>query len=193
MSEDRTQLVSALQRAIDSGGHVRVRYFAGSSPGAERVLSPITLTERHITAKPAGQYQVKRFLLEEIELVIDGQPSKRLPVDPSSAFPDMLALGQHVASLLRALGWHVVATPFEISVHRRRKNGIPLKASELTMSFTERETRKECDIEGNLTETTFSRSRPYSINGVAFSDFAKAQVRMNELATALTNRHRTTP
>lgn len=188
MSEARMELVAALQRAIDAGSSVRVRYFAGSTRGAERDLSPITLTETHITAKPAGQYQVKRFLLEEIELAVDGQPSKRLPVGPSVVFPDMLALGQHVTNLLSALGWHVVATPFEISVHRRRKNGIPLKASELTMSFTAIDTRAECDSDGNLIETIFNRSRPYSVNGVAFSDFAKAQLRMNELATALTNR-----
>jgi hypothetical protein len=188
MSEARMELVAALQRAIDAGSSVRVRYFAGSTPGAERVLSPATLTATHLTATPAGQFQVKRFLLEEIELVIDGQPSKRLPVGTSVVFPDMSALGQHVTNLLSSLGWHVVATPLEISVHRRRKNGSPLKASELTMSFTELDTRAECDSEGNLIETTFTRSRPYSVNGIAFSDFAKAQLRMNELVTALTNR-----
>ena len=188
MTEAGSELADALQRAIDDGGSLRVRYFAGSSPGAERVLSPITLTETHVMAKPAGQYQVKRFLLNELELVIDGQPSKRLPVSAPVVYPDMLALGQHVTSLLTGLGWHVVVTPFEISVHRRRKNGIPLKASELTMTFIEFDTRSDWDDDGNLMEGTFPRSRPYTVSGIAFSDFVKAQARMSELATALTNR-----
>ena len=189
MSESRIELLDSLRRAIEAGSSVRVRYFGGSAPGVERVLSPITLTDTHMTARPAGQHQVKRFILDETELVVEGQPSKHLRAKPPVVFPDMLALGLYVTDLLSTLGWHVVATPFDISVHQRRKNGIPLKSSELTMSFMQVDTRFECDMEGTLIETPFQRARPYTVNGIAFSDFLKAQARMTELATALTNRN----
>jgi len=55
------------------------------------------------------------------------------------------------------------------------------------MSFRETDTRQEYDADLNMIETTFRRSRPFSVNGIAFSDFAKAQFRMCELATSLTN------
>ncbi|HNY48568.1 MAG TPA: hypothetical protein PKN64_16550, partial [Casimicrobium sp.] len=135
MTDDAAELVAAVTRAIEEGSSVRVRYFAGSSPGAERVLSPITLTDVHITAKPAGQYQAKRYLLAELELVVDGKPSARPPVRPPVIFSDMASLGEHITNLLGGLGWHVAATPSDITVHRRRKNGTPLKGAELVMSF----------------------------------------------------------
>lgn len=68
-------ILEALLKAVERDESLRVRYFGGSSPGSERELMPISIKDGKVRARCLSSGETKTFLIEKMELVIDGVPS----------------------------------------------------------------------------------------------------------------------
>ena len=62
----------ALLEAIENGKPLRVRYFGGSSPGAERELQPLAVNDGKVRARCIPSGETKTFVVEKMELAVEG-------------------------------------------------------------------------------------------------------------------------
>ena len=68
--------VDRVKQAIHSGETVRVRYFGGSMPGAERLIKPIVVSGESVRAHCLQSGETKVFKLAMLEEVREGIPSE---------------------------------------------------------------------------------------------------------------------
>ena len=61
-------ILDSLQEAIQSGHSLKVRYFGGSTPGAERELFPLSIANGKVRARCVVTQQAKTFVIEKMEL-----------------------------------------------------------------------------------------------------------------------------
>ena len=182
----------ALLEAIENGKPLRVRYFGGSSPGAERELQPLAVKDGKVRARCIPSGETKTFVVEKMELAVEGVPSElagTLPAPPTIyASVDEFVI--HQSAYLQQLGWVVQREGETISLHRTFKNGKLIKTPDASLQFE----AVTCDLvfDGeNFIETNHrERSRPWIVHATnqttkTLGDFGKAQLVFLEFAKSL--------
>lgn len=166
------ETTAALNLAINAGEVLCIRYHGGSQPGAARDISPISIDGPKVRARCYTSNAVKLFVIDKIEICSGHHPDNVPAWDPTTKtkyqFASLTELHQVIADELHTLGWHVEHNDDFISLHRRWKNGKPLKGSEVSITYSEfvEEEHADLDEDGNLIyHETYKRrnARPYSV------------------------------
>lgn len=185
----------AILKAIENGGSIRVRYFGGSSPGAERELHPLSLKDGKVRARCIPSGETKTFLLEKMELAAEGVPSvlaSTLPPPPTVCS----SVGEFAAchtNNLQQLGWVVQRDGEAISLHRTFKNGKLIKTPDVSLDFEAIAYDLVSDCQEFVETNPRDRSRPWVLRAKdhatkTFGDFGKAQLAFLESAKSLAPR-----
>jgi hypothetical protein len=159
-----------LQEAARTGEVLKVKYHGGSQPGAIREIAPISIKEGLLWAKCFNSNAVKCFSLGKIE-ILEGESTSALsawqPVAVSIPHYDSLAvLLEKCRDRLGDLGWHVEYSTNCLSVHRRFKNGKPLKGPDVSLDFEEYAYDLVVGLDGELHEQNERRrERPWVVRG----------------------------
>ena len=190
---DAAMVEDVLHQAIAEGKPVTVRYFGGSNPGAERDIQPLSIKGDKLRALCMSSGETKAFLLEKIEIVLDGVPSEMINgyVSPPPTFPTLAEFAESYTAQLQALEWCVVSEEGKLSLYRIQKNGQVLKSPDVSLSFVRDTYDSLVDLD---TWTTYEanhreRSRPWVVAAKrettkAYSDHMKAQRVFLDLATS---------
>lgn len=137
----------------------------------------------------------KTFMIEKMEEVIDGVPSVMavtLPVTPLT-FPTLKEFTAHYFDEFIQQGWFVQQNEECLSLHRKRKNGTPLKGADVGICYEATTIDLVFNFNGkNLVEEEIlhDRVRPWSVWGKnkttrSFGDIVKAQRAFLEYAQTL--------
>lgn len=180
---------NALLEAIENGKSLRVRYFGGSSPGDERELHPLSLKDGKVRARCIPSGETKTFVVEKMELVVDGVPSElasTLPA-PSLLYPSIDEFIHHQSAYLQQMGWVVEREGEAVSLHRTFKNGKLIKTPDVSLNFEAVTYDLVFDGEKVIEANHRERSRPWIVSATkqttkTFGDFEKAQLAFLEFA-----------
>lgn len=159
-----------LRQAIASGEVVKVIYHGGSQPGSMREIAPMTIKNGHVSARCYTSNAVKSFALEKL-VVVDGEalhPAKEWraslfsPKQYASIFD---VLEKHKSALLQ-FGWHIENDQSHLSLHRKFKNGTPLKGSDVSLDYEEYSYDSVMGLDGQSRKENFrKRHRPWTVRG----------------------------
>lgn len=185
-------LTEKLLNAASAGEVLRVRYFGGSNPGAERQLRPIAIADGKVRALCLQSGETKLFVIKKMEEVLEGVPSAMaaaIPVVPTT-FPTVDEFVERYRLEFEAQGWVVRHELQAVSLHRTFKNGKLIQTPDVDLSF-EAQTydavfRGEKIIEANHRV----RSRPWIVRGKkqttkTFTEIGKAELAFLDLAKQL--------
>ncbi len=185
-------ILDDLLKAIENGEPLRVRYFGGSSPGSERELQPLSVKDGKVRALCTLSGETKTFVVEKMELVIEGVASAlaaTLP-PPVSLYPTVDEFAANHAASFQEQGWVVLHEGQSLSLHRTFKNGKLIQNPDVALQFEAVTHDLVFDGEQVLEANHRDRSRPWIVraknqNTKTFGDFGKAQVAFLEFAKAL--------
>ncbi len=175
-------LTEKLLNAARAGELFRVRYFGGSTPGAERQLRPISVEDGKVRALCMLSGETKSFVIAKMEEVIQCVPSARaMPLsDTAATFESVEEILLHHQSALESQGWVVQVDGKSVSLHRTFKNGKLVQAPDVALSFESETYDSVFDGEQVVEANRRERSRPWTLHGKnkttkTFTDLAKAQ------------------
>ena len=185
-------ITEALEKAIDNGTSLRVRYFGGSTPGGEREIQPISVKDGKVRARCLLSGETKTFVIEKMELVVDGIPSQLASTMPPPAitYESVEEFFTNQAAELQALGWVVQHEGETISLHRTFKNGKLIQTPDVELRYEAIAYDLVFDGE-QITEANHrERSRPWVVSAKkqttkTYGDFGKAQITFLEFAKSL--------
>lgn len=185
-------ILDDLLKAIENGDPLRVRYFGGSSPGSERELQPLSVKDGKVRALCTLSGETKTFVVEKMELVIDGVASAlaaTLPA-PVPLYPTVEEFVANQSTLFQELGWAILHEGQALSLHRTFKNGKLIQSPDVALQFEAVTHDLVFDGEQLLEANHRERSRPWIIraknqNTKTFGDFGKAQVTFLDFAKSL--------
>ena len=185
-------IFDALLNAIENGKSLHVRYFGGSSPGSERELQPISLKDGKVRAHCLSSGETKTFIVEKMELVIEGVPSVLAGSFPTP-LPVYASVDEFVnyqLAYLQKLWWAVVREGQSVSLHRTFKNGKLTQTPDVSLQFEAIVYDLIFNGEEVVEANHRDRSRPWVVhatnqNTKTFGDFGKAQLTFVEFAKAL--------
>ena len=185
-------ILDDLLKAIENGEPLRVRYFGGSSPGSERELQPLSVKDGKVRALCTLSGETKTFVVEKMELVIDGVASAlaaTLPA-PVPLYPTVEEFVANQSTLFQELGWATLHEGQALSLHRMFKNGKLIQSPDVALQFEAVTHDLVFDGERVLEANHRERSRPWIVraknqNTKTFGDFGKAQVTFLEFAKSL--------
>jgi predicted DNA-binding transcriptional regulator YafY len=130
-----------LQEAIRSGEVLKVKYHGGSQPGSIRDIAPISVKSGKVRALCYTSNAVKTFSIDKIEILEGSAAQKEATWDINKEnivnYVSLEQLWNEKLSELESLGWHVEYNETTLSLHRRFKNGKPLKGSDVSINFEE--------------------------------------------------------
>ncbi|MGL4768223.1 MAG: hypothetical protein ACRCV6_09140 [Formosimonas sp.] len=182
----------AILKAIYSGGGIRVRYFGGSFPGAERELRPLSLKDGKVRAHCILTGETKTFLLKKMELAAEGVPSVLAGTlsAPPTICPSVEEFATCHTNNLQRLGWAVQSDGEAISLHRTLKNGKLIKTYDVSLNFEAITYDLVFDGEKVVETNHRERLRPWVLSATnhttkTFGHFAKAQLAFLEAAKSL--------
>lgn len=185
-------IAEALENAIDNGATLRVRYFGGSSPGGEREIQPISVKDGKVRARCLLSGETKTFVVEKMELVVEGSPSilaSTLP-PPVVTYESVDDFFANQTTALQALGWIVQREGESISLHRAFKNGKVIQTPDVALQYEATASDLVFDGEEIFETNHRDRARPWIVRAKkqttkTYGDFAKAQVTFLEFAKSL--------
>lgn len=185
-------ILDELNKAIESGTPLRVRYFGGSSPGSERELQPLSVKDGKVRAVCALSGSTKTFDVEKMELVVDGVASARaepVPV-PVSVYATVDEFAASYNASFQQQGWGIRHEGQSLSLHRVFKNGKVIQNPDVALTFEDVAHDLVFDGEQIVEANHRARSRPWILRTKnqttkTFGDLAKAQVAFLESAKAL--------
>jgi hypothetical protein len=132
-----------LQEAIDGGEVLKIKYHGGSQPGTVRQISPISISKDKVRARCLNSNAVKTFVIDKIEVCDRNDHNNETQWDPAKKsevkYGSFAAFCGLHRSELESLGWHVNSDANFISLHRRFKNGKPLKGSDVSLDYSDYE------------------------------------------------------
>lgn len=158
-----------LKEAIGTGEILKVIYQGGSQPGSLREISPISIKDGKVRARCFSSNAVKLFVLEKIEIVEsegEREADKWQPgLKPTAHYQSIRTLLEEKRDFLASLGWYIENDSASLSLHRRFKNGKPLKGSDVSLDYEE----YTCDLvagDGEVhEENRRKRQRPWTVRG----------------------------
>ncbi len=159
-----------LREAIESGEVLKVVYNGGSQPGAMREMAPISIKNGKVRARCFTSNAVKSFVIEKITVLQEENDLTPVEWNPEAqqiirydSIPDLLKKEKDV---LTDLGWHVESDDSRLSLHRRFKNGNPMKGSDASLDYEEFTYDLVVGLDGELhEENRRKRQRPWSVRG----------------------------
>jgi len=159
-----------LLEAIQSGEVVKIIYHGGSQPGTLRDIAPISIKNGKVRARCLLSNTTKMFVVDKIEIAeseIHPEATEwQLGAEPSQQYDDISCLLNKKRDFLIGLGWHIEASPDSLSLHRCRKNGSPLKGSDVSLNYEEYTYDLMADEDGNLHKENWrKRQRPWTVRG----------------------------
>lgn len=177
--------VERIEKAIYSGETLRVRYFGGSNPGAERLIKPIAVAGDGVQARCLQTGETKSFKLGKLEEVQDGVPSELAktyvpPAPASPAFETVQTFASACEAEVEALGWVPQLESERFSLHRRFKSGKPMKGSDVSISYESTTYDLVFDGENTVEMNHRPRERPWIVAATkqttkTFASAARAQ------------------
>lgn len=166
---------AAIKRAIENGEVLKVRYHGGSHPGVAREIAPQNIiSDELIHAWCYFTNETKTFSFAKLELLdptTDVKAGDWFNVPPASApIPNYQSLDDVMKKHKQEFeseGWHIERKDDSVSLHRVRKNGTPLKSSDVSLDFTEFASEAVYDpITEQVNEVvTGKRTRPWTVRG----------------------------
>ena len=185
-------ITEALENAIDNGASLRVRYFGGSTPGGERDIQPISVKDGKVRARCLLSGETKTFVIEKMELVVEGEPSQLASAMPPPVvtYESVDEFFAHQTAALQALGWVVHHEGETISLHRTFKNGKLIQTPDVSLRYEAIAYDLVFDGEQVIEANHRERSRPWVISAKkqttkTYGDFGKAQISFLEFAKSL--------
>jgi hypothetical protein len=185
-------LSEKLMDAAKTGEVMRVRYFGGSTPGAERQLRPIAVADGKLRALCLQSGETKSFVIEKLEEVLEGVPSAMAAsFSPApTTFPCVEKFVAYYRPDFEAQGWVVRHHQQAVSLHRTFKNGKLIQTPDIDLSFEAETYDAVFDGEQIVEANRRERSRPWIVRGKnkttkTFTDLEKAEVGFLELARQL--------
>lgn len=184
--------LSTILNAIENVQTLRIRYFGGSSPGSERELIPVSVNDGKVRAVCMPSRETKTFVLEKMEIVVDGVKSTL-----ETRFPPAAALCESISEFVAAnqprwqqIGWTVNQGEQSLSLHRSFKNGKVMQTPDVELTYEAIQFDLVFDGEKTIEANHRPRSRPWVIRAKnsttkTFGDFGRAQIAVAELATSL--------
>lgn len=171
MKEDTvSKTEERLWEAIKTGEVLGVIYHGGSQPGTLREISPISIKGGKVRARCFSSQTVKLFDIEKITIVdeekqheVSEWQSNAKPLQHYKSIADLLEKDEE---LLTRLGWHIESGKEFLSLHRRFKNGKPLKGSDVSLCYEEYTYDLVVDINGEEHKENWrKRVRPWTVRG----------------------------
>ena len=159
-----------LQKAISSGESIEIIYHGGSQPGTNRTISPISLNNDKVRARCHSSNAVKTFIINKMT-VVNGNEATESPkwstdfkaVPRHTSLSDILET--NINSLIN-LGWHINSDENSITLHRRFKNGNPMKGSDVSLNYDEFSYDVVMNEDGEYeTENKRKSTRPWCVRG----------------------------
>jgi predicted DNA-binding transcriptional regulator YafY len=133
-------MIDKLREAIETGKTLNIRYFGGSTPGAERQIIPLKIDGNLVRARCSATGETKNFRIDRIELLSDGTPSAVAAqiniTAPPTTFTSLTEFAEYYQKTLHSIGWVVQHTDHALSLHRTRQNGTILKSFDIEISYT---------------------------------------------------------
>jgi hypothetical protein len=167
---------SRLVEATESGEVVKIRYHGGSQPGALREIAPISVSDGKVRARCFESGAIKLFTADRIEIVDSSREGERWSQDKfeSAEYLSLSQLLDNLEQTLRDLGLHLEASldgdEQWLTLHRCFKNGKPLKAWDVALTYEKYAYDMVIDWESNDYEVeatpkiTGERQRPWSVS-----------------------------
>ncbi len=160
-----------LRKAVKDSEVLKIVYNGGSQPGTMREIAPISIKNGKIWAHCFMSNAVKLFIIEKITVLQKETDTIEFKWNP----PDV-KLVTHYESIrdilekkkdtLTDFGWHVESNDICISLHRRFKNGKPIKGSDVSLHYEEFICGLAFGLDGELHEGNMQkRKRPWSVAG----------------------------
>ena len=159
-----------LQEAIDAAEIVRIIYNGGSQPGTLRDIAPMSISNGKVRARCINSNTVKSFMVELIQ-VVDGKENPKTTewspnAKPTTQYEFLSEVLEKEKNLLSGLGWHIENDRNRISLHRRFKNGNPMKGSDVSLDYEAFTYDSVLGPDGELhEENRRKRQRPWSVRG----------------------------
>lgn len=159
-----------LREAIAAGEVLKIIYQGGSQPGAAREIAPMGIHGNKVMARCFTSNAIKEFNLEKIK-ILDGDTETqtetwRVGASAVERYNSLETFLEESKSLLVDLGWHVEHTDASVSLHRRKKNGTPLKGYDVWILYEEYAYDSVLGLDGQVhKENLRKRQRPWTVRG----------------------------
>jgi hypothetical protein len=159
-----------IREAIEVGEVLKVVYGGGSQPGAMREVAPISIENGKVRARCFTSNAVKLFVIEKITILQEANSVSAVEWNPDAEqvprYQLINDLSEKEIDFLLALGWHVESDNNCLSLHRRFKNGKPMKGSDVSIDYEEYAYDLVVGLDGELhEENRRKRQRPWSVRG----------------------------
>jgi predicted DNA-binding transcriptional regulator YafY len=159
-----------LVQATETAEVLEIIYHGGSQPGKSRKIAPISVKDGKVRARCYSSNAVKVFNLDKIELAVT-QSSEEWEagrVEPIQ-YNSLSEIYDQNVEQLKQLGWHVIISDSELTLHRVRKNGNPLKGRDVQLYYEEYSSDLVVGLDGELREENVrKRSRPFGVRAKNF-------------------------
>jgi len=159
-----------LVQATETAEVLEIIYHGGIQPGKSRKIAPISVKDGKVRARCYSSNAVKVFNLDKIELaatqsIEEWEAGRVEPIQYSS----LGEIYDQNVEQLKQLGWHVIIGDSELTLHRMRKNGNPLKGSDVQLYYEEYSSDLVVGLDGELREENVrKRSRPFGVRAKNF-------------------------
>ena len=178
--------IDTIQHAIETGEILNIIYHGGSQPGTAREIAPIAIKDDKVRARCLTSNAVKAFIIDKIYFISGDSNSDLKDWAPDAQslqkFESIEDLYHQKSEQLQELGWHIEQTDETLTLHRRFKNGKPLKGWDLEISYNEFTYDLVAGPNGEfLKENIRKRQRPWSVRATgkdtkSYSNIDKASL-----------------
>lgn len=166
---DHNATYRRLQAAADAGEILEIIYNGGSRPGSKRKLGILRVDRDKIRARCYTSKAVKLFFVNKIEIVEDNIKTKAVDWNENKPkethYTTLEQFRDDKTKSLSSMGWHVKFDDTLISLHRRFKNGSPLKGCDVRLIYEEYVYDEYWDGGGEMCTEKKKSLRPWIIRG----------------------------
>lgn len=163
-----------LNEATETAEVLDIIYHGGSQPGKTRKIAPIEIKGEKVRARCYASNAVKTFIMEKIELISESYAKKGEEWEVGKVdfvnFDSLQQVYEEYIDQLQKLGWHVNVNDSELTLHRVRKNGNPLKGHDVQLYHEEYSFDLVMGLDGEFSEENRQkRTRPFGVRAKNFS------------------------
>ena len=157
-----------LQNAIEAGESLKIVYNGGSQPGAMREITPISIKGQKTYAHCFASNAVKLFAIEKITILSEEDRLTGIIWKPKETehYESIADLLEDLRDTLIGLGWYIKSDDICISLHRKFKNGNPMKRADISIGYEEFTYDSVVDFDGEChEENKRKKQRPWYVRG----------------------------
>ena len=161
-----------LVEAAETAEVLEIIYHGGSQPGRSRKIAPVSVEGGKVRARCYSSNAVKVFNIDKITLASEsGQANEEWGAGKLIAinFSSLNDVYDENIGTLKQLGWYVNINESELTLHRVRKNGNPLKGHDVQLYYEEYSSDLVMGMDGEFREENIrKRTRPYGVRAKNF-------------------------